>query len=532
MNKALRIKNTLGLVAPVLVSALFIASLWWRASTLGFYSDDWILLSNTDHSPTTLVAYLQANWYARPTYGLIAWAINLLAEGSPTKWQIASSAITWLSAIIVYKIVVTIATSFNYNKQLSKLGGYYGAISLIVSPWMLAVFVWSTGAITLCSFILFGLGFLTIEQSEDTKKKIIGSLFVLSGFLAYEAYWFAFIPFLFVSTSFKTIKIFRTLARAAWYAIPLCMTLIYQRILIPLIAPGQIKNVSPDIELIKYNITHIDYFISQAISPLSSLALYLSLTILICTLVLIKTISLERVAKVILTFAIGYFFTAAIHGAAGYGLSGTGVMSRTIAAPGVYYAILIGLLGVAAASRLATNKEDTKRNFLGIIPFFVILLLLSFSTANQIDVWTKNMKESNTVLHVLTENIDRTYLREPTTDITIVVQIDGDPNGEIFGASWELSGGIAHASPELLPRKGVWFLTARQGAWSTQWSGDAVIQKTCIDNQANEIEHRSSNAAPIYYRISPKEGIVVEAGRLTKNNLFGCNNTTPILSSL
>jgi hypothetical protein len=108
------------------------------------------------------------------------------------------------------------------------------------------------------------------------------------------------------------------------------------------------------------------------------------------------------------------------------------------------------------------------------------------------------------------------------------VEIDGDPNGTVFGAYWELGGAVAQADPGLVPAADVWFLPARQGSWGTVWNGETVIQRVCSDPSGSTVESRPSRVSPLYYRINPQNGAVLESGRLAKGKEFGCQKAQPV----
>lgn len=516
----------------LLIGLIFAVSSWWRSSWLGFYSDDWIFLSNTIHSPTTFAAYLQANWYARPIYAVIAWSLNLMATGSPIFWQVISSATVLVSAVVSYRIISYTAGRLGYGTCASIFGGIYGAAVLFFSPWMLAVFVWSTGVLTLWSFILFGTGYLLVEQSDSLRGKCAGSFLILAGFLTYEAYWFAFVPLLIISRSPSPPQFFSSIRSALWYLGPLALAVIYQRILVPSIFPGPAKAISPNFSLILHNIRNFDYFVSQAIAPISSNALYLTVLALIGLLLAIRAISFLRLVIVVGALGLGFLFTAVMHGAAGYGLAGTGVMSRTMAAPGFYFAVFIGILGAAAAECILKKNITIFRTRLVLLLFAIVSSFVLFGFFARMNSWILWKEQSERVLDTLVVAVEESYLGDRSKDVAIIVQIDGDPNGEIFGASWEISGAVALTAPRLIPADGVWFLTARESAWGTVWNGESVIQTVCSAPPENVVERHASNAPPFYYRIDPRDGKLIESGRLVKDIQFGCEGGSPTLVQL
>jgi len=513
----------------ILFGLFFALTSWWRSLAFGFYSDDWIFLSNTIYLPATLVEYLEVNWYARPVYASITWILNKFANGSPALWQVISSGTVLASVSVAFKLIGHTATSLGYGRRAVIIGSFYGAVVLFFSPWMLAVFAWPTGVLTLWSFILFGVGFVLIEESENWLTKSLGSVLVLCGFLSYEAYWFTFIPLLLIARSFRVAQISSTILGTLWYIVPLGLAGAYQRVLVPFVVPGHEKPVSVNWSLIVNNITQFDRFVSAAIAPVPTITLLLCVAAVASALLILRAISFARLLAIVAALSLGVIITAVIHGAAGYGLTGLGVMSRSMAAPGFYFSVFLGIMAAASADRFNGQTETQRRRYVFPILFGTILAMLFTGFMGRTSEWASNKELSTNVVNTLVSTVDQSYLRHSPKDVSIVVQVEGDPNGEVFGGYWELGGAVALVAPSLVPAKDVWFLPARQGAWSTVWDGAWVIQTVCSARPESVVESRASRAPPLYYRIDPKSGKLLESGRLTRGREFGCGGSRPVL---
>jgi hypothetical protein len=352
---------------------------------------------------------------------------------------------------------------------------------------------------------------------------------VLCGFLSYEAYWFTFIPLLLIARSFRLAQISSTIRGTLWYFVPLGLAVAYQRVLVPFIVPGHSKPVSVNLSLIMNNITQFDRFVSAAIAPVSTMTLLLCVTAVASALLTFRAISFARLLAIVAALSLGVVITAVIHGAAGYGLTGLGVMSRSMAAPGFYFSVLLGIMAAASAERFNGQTETQRRRYVFPILFGIILVLLFAGFVGRTAEWSSNKELSTEVLDILVSAVDQSYLRDSPKDVSIVVQVEGDANGEVFGGYWELGGAVALVAPSLVPAKDVWFLPARQGAWSTVWDGASVIQTVCSVGPGSVVESRASRVPPLYYRIDPKSGNLLEAGRLTRGREFGCGGSRPVL---
>lgn len=515
-----------GLVA--VFGLLFSLTAWLRYRAFGFYSDDWFFLSNTVYLPATLIGYLKVNWYARPVYSFITWSLNQFADGSVERWQVISAFTVLANSTVAGLVISHLAGRLGYSRRASKIGGSYGAAALFFAPWMLAVFAWPTGVLTLWSFIFLGAGFLIIETREAKGAKLLGATLVACGFLAYEAYWFTFVPFLLAVNSWPLTRVRYAVCASLWYLVPLGMAVSYQRVFVPLIFPAPSKAISFDFSLMVNNIASLSRSVSSAISPVPSIALFLPIVAIALILLSSKAMSPSRMITIIAALALGFVITAAIHAAAGYGLTGTGIMSRSMSAPGLYFAVLVGLFAAASANS-AAKRVSPPRSWALLLCFSIALAVLITGFFMRAAEWGANKRLSASVLSALLPAIDRNYLLGPVRDVSVVVQIEGDPDGELFGAYWELGGAVALGAPSLVPDESVWFMPARQGAWNTVWDGEAVRQRVCSAPPGSEVESRASKVPPLYYRIDPNSGKVLQSGHLTLGNEFGCGGAQPRL---
>ncbi|WP_300156655.1 hypothetical protein [Solidesulfovibrio sp.] len=506
----------------------------WRINYLGFYSDDWIFLSKTIISPHSINDYIATNNYARPVYGLITWILNEISDGNPLKWQIISSVISFIYSSTALIVFVIVLNKIGFNKNPSFIGALIGAIILAFSPWSLAVLVWPTGVLTLWGFILFGIGYIIIENT-NAKTKLYGSLLVLCGCLAYEAYWFIFIPLLLMSHKFNYKGIINLLKNSLWYIVPVFLGILYQRLYVPFCITNNPRHISLNPSLIINNICDLDRFVAQSITPTSWSLFSKSILYIFLYLLLLRHLQIQKAIKIIFSLLIGMLISAIMYGLAGYGLTGTGVMSRTMAVPGLYFAIFVSAMIAAACKKVNNKLLHYSHMIISTMLFLTVFSIIATGFYLRISEWATIQQKSKKVLESVATSLTK-YPHVPTQNADdrhiVIVQIDGDQDGNIFGASWELSGAMALMSPELFTFNDIWLLTARQGAWATQWDGNDVVQSVCTNSDGNVVEKRHTSQQPLYIRVDEQQGLVIQQCVIVQNTQFGCNNIPPSCSNL
>lgn len=505
----------------LLIAALvffWLALTYWRTLYLGFFSDDWILFTDTSIS-TSVKSYLATT--PRPVYGLLYWAGNWVANGSAKYWQVISSVTIAINAIAVFWLFQQIYFKVGYSARASSLGAALGVVALVASPWAVAMFAWSSCVLTLWSLTLFCFGYLKIQR-ESRSDKLVGGAFVLAGFLVYEAYWFAFVPLLVMTSDCRADKA-RELGRVALMLLfLLTIALIYQRIAVPYLLDGQSKSASLE------NLTFIldKIFTSKTLSKLFSIknTFALFVAVAMCALILrTRIMPPRRLMTLVFAVSIGFSASAVVYAVAGYPMVSDGVMSRTMGAPSLYVAAALGMVTTATIETIWIERKSAIQRLLSFVAVTSVLILLLVAFAIRLSEWVQIHDQSRKVLHAISTSAHMGNMRpEPSEHSVVVVQIEGDPHGVIFGASWELSGGVASIRPGFVRDGKTGFVPAREGDWMTIWDGEKVVQRWCASPQGVILSSIRSDRAPVYLRVNPVNGIIAETGMLSKASAIGC----------
>jgi len=205
----------------------------------------------------------------------------------------------------------------------------------------------------------------------------------------------------------------------------------------------------------------------------------------------------QRQLFLVLALVAGLVTSAFLYAFVGYGLAGTGVMSRTLAAQNVYFSIFIGLsvITVFAASLPFFSEKSANRLTLifqhlqqfalsifvlaTLVLFVALIVATSIRSREWIAIWTTELRTISSFPYQAVIDDIHTTSADSTT---VVVQIDEDISGTIFGAEWELQAALSWNYPIInnaTDHHRLRFKVAREAEWSTVWNGNDIIQKWC-----------------------------------------------------
>jgi hypothetical protein len=499
----------------------------WRVRYLGFFSDDWLVLSQMSWSQNSLSEALSINSGTRPIYGLIFWTLNSIAGGDPARWQVISSLTVLLSSVVAFRLFQVLLRIMGIERSSSTFGSAIGVLLLVFSPWTLALFAWPIGVLTIWSFIFVGEG-LTWSLNCRGPKHMVGVLLLLLGFLTYEAYWLLPAPMVFLLWGRLTAR--DANVKLLVYAIPLALAIGYQRLLISRFGFGNPKPASFDSSLAVKNIVAVPDEFMGALQPIPWWMVLLGALGPLAMLVVVRSINSALLFRILGLVTFGALIAAMKYAVVGYPLSSRGVMSRTFALP-VFFVALAFAVAIAAIFDIRGGEHRQRLQRAAGYGFAALFLgVVLFAFASRLTEWSDRHRISMQVLNALTMGLNEDDVVKPDlSTLSIVVQIEGDSAGNIFGAVWELSGAVGWQEPVLVPDRSVSFLTAREGAWRSVWTGSEVVQSWCHGSLESVVSRSASTLAPLYIRIQPETGII-ERGRLEAMQYFGCDGIQPSLS--
>ena len=197
--------------------------------------------------------------------------------------------------------------------------------------------------------------------------------------------------------------------------------------------------------------------VGDALQPIS-LRNFLIIVVAIVFLSLALGGDYRRVGALCGSLFVGLVSSALLYAVVGYGISGIGVMARTLAAQNVYFSLFIGISMMPALTKLRSLERG---NFRGVVidvvlpllwcAFATLIVILATAAARRSNEWSGLWQSEVSVLKrfpVASLARDIGSL-DHTQETAVIVQIDADTRGDIFGAPWEIGPALIWMYPEL-----------------------------------------------------------------------------------
>ena len=222
-------------------------------------------------------------------------------------------------------------------------------------------------------------------------------------------------------------------------------------------------------------------------APLVATCLIVALSL--GTFLLARAIGPRRTALALLTILAGIWTAGLFYAIAGYGLTTVGTFARVTVVLSCYGALLLGLLGAAAAARLDCERWPARAQ---IVVSVVLLAALGGASAYRLADWARSWEVQQEVLRQFPN--DTKSLVSPDIAFLYVGPF-GPPDVPIATAPWEIPGTIAYAMSKDQPAAArqlladIWSGPGRRWLaglpdWSTSFDGAMVSQYLCYNPAA------------------------------------------------
>jgi hypothetical protein len=455
-------------------------------------------LANTGIDPGIVVS--------RPGYATALFILKRLFADSIFLWQSAAALLLLLAAFSIYSLVFALLRQFGYDYTDCRYGSSIAAAVYLIAPWSIVMSAWPTCSLTLLSQIFISIGLARLIASGPGHS-YWGIIFLIVGFSIYEAYWLLFVPvaiLLWLSNvwSFRQCTIFSSIVSG----ILLFLILFKFGASTVWEVPATAKTFNTDfITLFFNNIRGYPIFIADALDPVPVNIFFGSVFLVLILSLALGGISFNKVIALIVFLLSGLLSSAFFYAVVGYGLAGKGLMSRTLAAQNVYFALFIGILMISPVVRWrAWGKADYKGSRLlkpirniallsTFCAFIVLIVSLGVGMVNRSLEWYALWVDELSSLKQFPINQLRAEIRrlQGSQKTVVIVQIDKDNDGRIFGGHYEIAPALIFQYPDLLIQKqnhNLEFIVGREAEFSTLWNGAQIIQKNCRTSTSLTVE--------------------------------------------
>jgi len=348
----------------VLCMVAGLAALTWRPFLLGFYSDDWILFTDTLISPHGLAGALEM-FGARPIMALVFWLVASTSNGQPVIAQAWVVLFYVLALAVVYQFLFVVLSFLFGDGWISMWTAVIGVTAWLFFPWMLGATAWPSAGISLVAVIFFcmsAVALLNRRQSEVRRITLSVGLFGLSG-LTYETFWLGFAPILALATLAKDHRL--SLKGSAFAVAGFCgmqALLVALNRVMSLVGLGISKSISSNaLELWMQNLATLPVVLKAALGTNAGLySISLAGMILAALPIAVARRPRWNSAMIVGVVALGCILSAGVYAAAGYQFSGHGVMGRTLLGVSLWFATFIAFcVGLALSGLAAYAGNDS-----------------------------------------------------------------------------------------------------------------------------------------------------------------------------
>jgi hypothetical protein len=491
----------------LLILAIWLPVAAWHPFYLGLFTDDWALyilrasdisiLESIKQHPNIPQSLIYSGidlsiTVNRPVYAFLLFSLKLALGDSAFAWQTASALILLAAAYSVFYLTTELLKQLGYKDSDSQFGAILAVLLYMLGPWSVVMGIWPTVAITLISqiFVMVGLTWLICSRTQNF---IGAAILILVGFLIYEAYWLIFVPvtiFMCAVNRWKLNEYIRFIG------------IVFGILILALLIKAGLSNIwgMPSktlnynfIPLFFQNLIAYPRVLSDALKPIPLKYFFGAVITMVIYSHILGGRNRRRFFIYFLALCAGLASSALLYAVAGYGLAGVGIMSRTLAAQNIYFSLFIAITmmpvitmiqsiqGCDIRAKLSQFYKNTV--FLVMcITFIFLVSILSISTILRSHEWTLLWNAEVSVLkqfpyQQLMDDMD--HIKERTT---VIIQIDEDVRGEIFGAPWDVGPALVWMYPGLrglVESQKLTFLVGREAEWATVWDGKKIIQKWC-----------------------------------------------------
>jgi len=452
-------------VAILIVWAIFVA---WRPVILGFYHDDWSLLTVASPYGAPL---LSGGGQTRPLYvGLGYLAVTLFGTNTYL-WHTYGALLVLVVAMILYLCGYEVAKALNPDNGSARFAAMVGAASWMLFPWGLGYAAWPVMFPGLWQVGLVGLSaWLVLLDSRKPANLVVAALALVASTLIYEAFWLSFLPIALLALAVDQKK-------SVWNAIRVALALglpqslvICWSLYVGSIGGGGGKRVNTRLlDLLGQLPTRLAQWSGLDVAIVYGL---LCIALLGLALIIWLYIRNRAISLILVATTSGILISAIIFSAAGYALTPSGVFSRTFIAINLWLAVLIAALFAVAAGTQMLGKAYRA---VGV----AALVVLGVFSVSETLRWAESWEFQKAFLAGVPEAATTLGAQ---SDILVLEMPDRVGRIESIGAFWDATAAVYMMAPKLreaIEGDRLWVTVSRAAEWRTHWDGEELTQYWC-----------------------------------------------------
>ncbi|HEY2383007.1 MAG TPA: hypothetical protein VGK48_17660 [Terriglobia bacterium] len=440
------------------LSDLFLPAVWmalvaWRPFVLGFYHDDWSTIADFARhgAPFSAARFnaVLAVFAPRPIYALFMVIVSSLLTANPFMWQCVCALLTLAVAHAIRRFVDVFTPTY-------KTPGLIAGVCWLALPTALGSTVWPTtsGSLLAVFTFLVSARILLRSQAFEPGKYWPALVLYAISILTYETFYFQFLSVIALVWFSRESRISRKqlLQCVVCFGSIQTVALLWNRVAAHYL-PSVSKSFAANWYLIFVgSFVRLPHQLFLAFREVAyPLAAVITLLVAIWCLSPLKH---SFFAPVIAVFAA--IMCTGVYAMAGYGLSSTGVFSRTFLGVGTWFCVGFG--AILGARRSAT----TLRSELALSAIFIVLC--SIATIYRTMDWARSWQLQREIIASAPVGA---FSHLPSGAL-VLADVPAEVGGvTVFEAYWDITGALGGEIP---------FTVKREHEWISTWNGTTLRQ--------------------------------------------------------
>jgi hypothetical protein len=501
-NRIIQSNNSLPIA---IIFAIWIAFISWRPWVLGFYHDDWSLLTVTSAYGHGLLEGV----YTRPLNFALGYLGVLLFGENTFTWHAYGVLLVLATTVGIYGACNAITKQI-FDGNVARKASVIASLGWMLYPWSLGYTAWPVMFPGLVAIALFASALNNVGDFSTSSSKVRWAAFKITiASLIYEAFWFAFIPmtiiFLALNKQYqwqKSRTVFLTLG------MPQILLVVWNQMM-TYWGVGGGKQI---------NLGWLEVVMYLPVRLLSSFSGNRFLSICLCVIalyllwILIKRSRNSRNISLILgACIIGITLSVVLYALAGYAISMTGIFSRSTIVINVWLSIAISII----AGIIISSSTTLISSRIAALVILIGLFRLGWGNVHETSRWAASWVDQKQLINRLSQiNLD-------VIQGNSILVMDLPKNRDIvegFEAYWDTTAALYINFPHLrnaVESGQLWVTISKNNEWITRWDSGKLTQYWCHSPDKPLWEHQAKNA----YLFDGRSAAIV---KLTSPSILGC----------
>ncbi|SEQ32209.1 hypothetical protein SAMN05428969_2723 [Devosia sp. YR412] len=457
--------------APLLAIVLgWIICISWRPLVLGFYHDDWSLLTVTSPYGAPLVS----GGLSRILYVGLGYAAVTLFGANPVPWHIYGAILVLVTSGFVYLGCLAVARKLAFNPGSARWAACLAALVWMLTPTSLGYAAWPVmfpGLWAVC--LMMASVYLVATGSNSLPPLFAAAFCLILSTLIYEAFWFCFVPMAILVFALNKERRWFTALRVLAILGGAQLSVIGWSLFLAADGRGTGKQVTaPFVDILN---TAPRWLAELFFTSLSTAHVLIIVGLVILAAVYWRLSAYRPIVIALLAVSIGAATTMTLFYAAGYGMTAKGIFSRTYIAFNVWLA-----LAVCIGALVALDKARGLSRLVLASALIAGLIWIGGKSITQTMRWA----EAWTYQQQLLAGIPEAPPFDTQQHTALIWSLPNRSDKvESIGAIWDTTAALYVTRPGWRPflEKGqLWATASQSGIWKTTWDGKKVSQSWCV----------------------------------------------------